>query len=80
MATPNAFQALGIQPHLGRLLVPSDGEEAGGAQVTALSFDCWQTRFAADPDIVGKTVVLNGSVFTVVGVAPEDFPGFSYFM
>ncbi len=78
--TPNAFTALALQPRLGRLLVPSDGEAAGAAPVIVLSSRCWEERFGSDPSIVGRTVRLNNRPFTVVGVAPAAFTGLSPFM
>lgn len=78
LVTPNAFQSLGVGvvPGMGRTLLPSDGEAAGGPPVTVLSHTCWQTRFGGDPEIVGKNVIVNGHPFEVVGVAPEKFNGF----
>ncbi len=80
VVTPNGFSALGVraEPGLGRVLVPSDGEAKGAPPVTVLSYDCWQQRFGGDPAIVGRSVVLNGRPFTVVGVARKGFHGFTY--
>lgn len=76
VVSPNAFSALGVGSFRGRVLLPSDGEVAGGAPVAVLSHDCWQTRFGADPDIVGRVIRLNGQPFTVVGIAAPGFHGF----
>jgi predicted permease len=75
--TPGAFAALRVPAHLGRTLQPDDGEEKGGAPVAVLSYRCWQQRFGGDPAIVGRTVLLNGNSFTVVGIAAREFTGFS---
>ena len=80
VATPGAFAALAIAPQLGRVLVPADGEAAGGAPVIVLSHRGWQQRFGGDPAIVGRTIRVNNRPFTVVGVAPERFTGFSPFL
>jgi len=77
VVTPNAFQALAVPAAVGRTLLPSDGEAAGAAPITVLSYDCWQNRFGSDPTIVGRAVILNGHPFTVVGVAQPGFHAFS---
>ncbi len=69
--TENAFSLLGVRPALGRVLVPSDS----GASVLVLAHDYWRSQFDGDPAIVGRSVRLNGQVFTVVGVAAESFAG-----
>ncbi|MBI2518306.1 MAG: ABC transporter permease [Opitutae bacterium] len=76
VVSPNAFTALDVVAARGRTLLPSDGEAHGGAAVTVLSHDCWQKQFGGDTNIVGRSIRLNGSPFTVVGVAPEKFHGF----
>jgi predicted permease len=80
VVTPNGFTALGVQAALGRTLLPTDGEHAGAEPVAVLSFDYWKNRFGGDPGIVGRTMILNDKPFTVVGVAPEGFHGFSWAM
>lgn len=77
LVTPDAFTRLGVPARLGRTLLPSDGEAHGGQPVAMLSHACWQARFGGDPGVVGRTVLLNGRPFTVVGVAPENFTGFA---
>ena len=59
---------------MGRLLVPSD-DVAGAPGVTVLSDTLWRRRFDADPEVVGRTIALNGHPFTIVGVAPPAFIG-----
>ena len=71
----NYFSALGLQPALGRLFLPSEGETLGGDPVIVLGYSYWKQRFNGDPSIVGKTVHLNGQPVTVVGVAPKGFFG-----
>ena len=72
LVTGNYFDVLGVQPAVGRLLVPADDVPNGNA-VVALSFSYWQRRFNADPGIVGQPLMINGHPFTVVGVAPPNF-------
>jgi len=78
--TPDAFQTLGVRAHLGRTLLPGDGESPGAPFVTVLTHETWQQRFGGDPEIVGKSVVINGHAFTVVGVVQPKFHAFSYTM
>lgn len=70
VVTANYFELLGARPALGRLLMPSDDAD-GGAPVVVLSHDTWRTQFAADPEVVGRDVRINGERLTVVGVAPR---------
>jgi predicted permease len=65
------FPLLHVQPQLGRAFVPAD--ELPGARVVVLSHGLWSGRFNRDPVIAGKTIVLDGTPYTVVGVAPRGF-------
>src|ERR671931_184696 len=76
--TPAFFSTLGIKPILGRTLLP--GEDQPGKDLSVvISRRLWERRFNSDPNVVGKTVELNGKGFTVVGVIapPADLPGLS---
>jgi predicted permease len=75
LATGNYFDVLGVKPALGRLLTPEDDKAQGAHPVTVISYDCWQKRFAGDPHIVGRSVLVNARGFTVIGVAPRGFYG-----
>lgn len=66
------FQLLGVDAANGRLMAPSD-DEPGQQHVVVLSYECWQRRFGADPQIAGKSLVLNGESYRVIGVTPQDF-------
>jgi putative ABC transport system permease protein len=70
--TGNYFQALGVNPLIGRTFV-LDNEKTGNDQVVVLSYGLWQRRFAGDPNIVNKTILLNGRTHLVLGVMPKDF-------
>jgi predicted permease len=72
------FSALGLQPVLGRLFLPGEGETPGADPIVVLGYSYWQRRFNADPSIVGKSVNLNGQPVTIVGVAPKGFFGTFY--
>ena len=69
------FPVLGVGAVLGRTFTPEEDQTPGGHPLVVLSHDYWKTRFAADKDVVGKTVVLNGHNMTVVGVAAAGFDG-----
>jgi len=70
--TANVFALLGMQPSLGRTLDPAD-ERPDAAPVVVISERLWHSRFGADPDLVGRTIALNGLNHTVVGIIPPDF-------
>jgi len=68
--TANAFPLLGLAPSLGRL--PSaDADRPGGETVVLLGSDAWRQRYGSDPQILGRSVLVNGSPATVVGIIPE---------
>ncbi len=69
----NYFSTLGVAPIRGRAFLPEE-EQPGTAPVVILSHRAWM-RQGADPDIVGQQVRINGTLFQVVGVAPEGFTG-----
>jgi predicted permease len=71
----NFFSLLGVNPILGPGFTPENGQR-GHESVVILSYGLWKERFAGDPAIVGKSVVLNGRPQTVVGVAPQNFQWF----
>ncbi len=68
----NLFALLGLRPILGRTFA-ADDEGADAAPVVVLSERLWARRFAADPALIGRTIVLDGLARTVIGVVPEDF-------
>ena len=67
-ADANLFSVLGVQPVLGRAFGPDDPEN-----VAVVSRRLWRERFAEDPSLPGRTLTLDGRVFTVLGVMPERF-------
>jgi predicted permease len=70
-ATANFFQVLGVKPMLGRTF--TDEEDRARAQVVVLSYGLWQRRYGGDPAIVGRTLLMDGARYDVVGVLPRDF-------
>jgi predicted permease len=69
------FPVLGVGAAIGRTFTPDDDRVPGGHPVVMLSYAYWQSRFAGDQSIIGKTVAVNGHNFTVVGVAQKAFNG-----
>jgi len=69
--TGNYFDTFGVRPALGRGF-SLENEKTGQDQVTVLSHAFWQTRFGGDPNIVGKTITLDGKAYEVLGVMPAE--------
>ena len=70
--TPNTFEFLGMQPLLGRMITKADGN-ADAAPVFAMSYRLWKKQFNSNPNLVGKTLILNGQPRTLVAVMPPRF-------
>jgi macrolide transport system ATP-binding/permease protein len=71
----NFFSVLDARTVLGRAFAPEENRTPGQNQVVVLSYPFWQRHFGGDPNIVGKTVWLNGKPFVVIGVTAPDFIG-----
>ena len=69
------FPVLGVGAAVGRTFTPEEDETPGGHPLVVLGHDYWRTRFAADPSVVGRTVVVNGHNMTILGVAAAGFHG-----
>jgi len=69
------FPLLGVRPALGRLLGPDDDRTIGESHVVVLSHAYWQTRFAADPEVLNQPLIINGQTMTIAGVAARGFDG-----
>ena len=69
------FSVLNLQASRGRLIGPQDVARGGESAVVVLSHGLWASRFASEPDIVGKVLSINGQPLTVVGVGPRGFSG-----
>jgi predicted permease len=72
VTTASFFPLFGVNPILGRTLLPTD-EKAGNANVVVLSHGLWERRFASDRNVIGREIKLNGEPHTVVGVMPPNF-------
>src|SRR5438445_1395927 len=67
---PRLFDVLGVAPMLGRNFTTN---EIYDGTVVILSYGCWQTQFAADPNIIGRSITLGGNAKTVIGIMPRGF-------
>ena len=76
----NYFATLGGDTRLGRFFTPEENRVAGRDAVVVLTHHFWQRRFGGDPEIVGRTILLNGQPFTVIGVTSPAFVGLRYEM
>jgi predicted permease len=79
LASGNYFDALGIQPYLGRFYHAADEHGANSAPYAVLSYAYWHGHFHGDAGVVGRTVQLNKHQFTIIGVAPPAFRGTELF-
>src|SRR5436190_15558096 len=69
------FPTLGVRAALGRLLAAADDQSIGTSFVTVLGYGYWQSHFGSDPGVLGRPLIVNGRVMTIVGVVPRDFQG-----
>ena len=67
------FGVLGVEPALGRVLTAADDELQ--PPVAVLNYAFWQARFGGDPEVLGKTVLVDDRQFTIVGIAEPRFTG-----
>jgi predicted permease len=75
LVTANYFQMLGVSAVVGRTLLPEDGVTPGSAPVVVLSHAAWQNKLGAEPDIIGKTIVIRGHPLQVIGIIKPEFTG-----
>ena len=71
-ATPELFEALRVQPAMGRL-IDADDLRKGAPPVVMISHELWQTRFGSDPNIIGRGIQSNATRRPVIGVLPRGF-------
>src|SRR6202011_5085755 len=79
LVSDNYFHVLGVEPRLGRGFREDEDQVPGRDAVVVLGAAFWKHEFASDPSVLGRTIRLNGMEFTVIGVAPETFPGMLVF-
>jgi predicted permease len=79
LVSGNYFRVLGVEPKIGRSFRDDEDLVPGRDAVVVLGPDFWKREFGSDPSVVGRVVRVNGSAFTVIGVAPESFRGMFIF-
>jgi len=75
IVSANYFDALGVRPILGRGFRPEEGTGRNAHPVTVIGYKTWKDRYGSDPNIVGRTQMLNGVQHTIIGVTPEKYHG-----
>ena len=75
LVSGNFFSGLGIEIPLGRGFRPEEDRPGSKNQVTVISHSLWERYFNSDPNVIGRTLRLNGAEFTIIGVASQDFSG-----
>ena len=75
LVSGNFFDVLGVRPWAGRLLTQEDDQTPGAHPVAVLSYRFWESRFNKDPNLIGKTILVNEHAVTVLGVTPPSFFG-----
>ncbi len=75
VVSSNYFEALDIRPLLGRTFRPNEDAGRNAHPVAVISYHMWTDRYQRDPDIIGRTQMLNGVKYTIVGVTPAGFYG-----
>ena len=77
VVSPSYFSVLGLRPRAGRFFLPDEDTATGHHEVAVLSHGFWQRRFAGDARSIGGFLTLDGTAYTIVGVAPPGFEGSS---
>ncbi len=69
------FPLLGASPALGRAFLPEEDKAGGGSEgrPAILSWECWRQQFTGDPAVIGRSIILNNTGFTIIGVMAEGF-------
>ena len=75
LVSGNFFSVIGARPLLGRTLAPFDADAPDRSAVAVVSYHFWQQSLSSDPGVLGKTISVNSTPFTIVGVMPEAFHG-----
>ena len=75
LTSTNYFDVLGLRMIVGRGFVPEEEQQRAGATVAVISYSVWQSHFALDRLVVGKTIQINRHSYTIIGVTPRQFRG-----
>ena len=71
----NMFPLFGLEPTLGRLIIPADDHGRGASPYAVLSWDYWNHRLGRDPKVLGRSLHIGDQTFEIIGVGPQDFTG-----
>src|ERR1700675_4681928 len=66
MVSPNFFDVLGVKAYRGRFFYPDEGKKIGADPIAVLSYALWARRFGSDPSVVGQTISLNATSYTII--------------
>jgi putative ABC transport system permease protein len=77
MVSDNYFSVLGVSAHLGRTFLPEENQVPVARPVAVLGFGLWQRLFGGDPSIIRKSIRVNNADYSIIGVMPRGFTGFS---
>lgn len=80
LVSGNFFGSMGVEPELGRAFRPEEDQVPGRDAVVVLGHEFWEQEFARDPAVLGRSILVNGVEFTVVGVVPERFTGMNQYV
>ena len=75
LVSANYFDVLGVKAFRGRTFFPDEDEKPGANAVLVMSYSLWTQKFGANPNLIGQTITLNATPYTVIGVAPPNFKG-----
>ena len=75
LVSANYFDVLGLVPVAGRFFLPDEDTKPNSNTVVVISYALWTNKFGSDPNVVGKSVILNATPYTVIGIAPRGFKG-----
>ncbi len=75
LVSANYFDVLGLNPAAGRFFLPDEDTKPNSNTVVVISYALWASKFGSDPATVGRTMILNATPYTVIGIAPRGFKG-----
>jgi len=75
LVTTNFFDVLGVKAYRGRTFIADGDKKIGGNPEVVLSYSMWARQFGADDKVIGQTITLNGTPYTIVGITPPGFKG-----
>jgi predicted permease len=75
VVSANYFDVLGLTPAAGRFFFPDEDTKPNSNTVAVVSYALWANKFGSDPNAIGRTMILNSTPYTIIGVAPRGFKG-----